>query len=90
MLPKKSLLDDMKQEAEEMFGDDDDDMDGEDCEGQDYEEEMDDEQEGNDMDDDMADEDDAPKKSVGMRRLLSTKRKREPEIVADEEDDFVC
>jgi hypothetical protein len=89
MVPKQSILDDMKQEAEEMFGDDAElDLDEEDAE-HDYEEDRDDEQEeNNDMEDGIDEDDDsAPKKSKGIQNLLH-KRKRETEII-DDDDDFV-
>ena len=92
MVPKKSLLDEMKLEAEEMFGDEAGLDIEEEGEERDYDEEdRDDEQEENhDMDDMDEDEHDTPKKSKGMRRILN-KRKLPTETTDndDDDDDFV-
>lgn len=89
MVPKKSLLDEMKQEADELFGDED----GEDAEEEGGEQDYDDHEEErneDEMEDELEeDEEETPRKSKGMRRLMGSKRKREPAIV-ENDDDFVC
>lgn len=73
-MPKKSMLDEMRREAEEMFGDED--MEDEDDEERDYED-KDEDDEGN------GDEE-------SKEGLKKRKRQDETDTAQDEEDDFVC